>query len=234
MEVIKVKNQIEGAEKAVAILRESLANGAKTLGLATGSTPIEFYKQIVASDLDFSDIISVNLDEYVGLGKESSQSYVTFMEEHLFSHKPFKHSYLPNGLAADLDKEVREYNQLIAENPVDFQILGIGDNGHIGFNEPGTSFESLTHVVDLTPSTIHANARFFANEEEVPKQAISMGIANILAAKTIVIMAYGANKANAVKAMLRGQVTEDVPASALQGHPRVYVIVDQEAGKELD
>lgn len=233
MQIIKVKNQVEGGEKAFEILKETLAQGAKTLGLATGSTPIEFYNKIVASDLDFSALTSVNLDEYVGLGSDSDQSYVTFMTEHLFAKKPFKHSYLPNGLAADLDKEVRDYNQLLAENPVDFQILGIGANGHIGFNEPGTSFESVTHVVDLTPSTIEANARFFETADEVPKQAISMGIANILAAKTIVLMAYGENKAQAVKETVKGQVTEAVPASVLQGHPNVYLIVDEEAGKYI-
>ncbi|MGT2715849.1 glucosamine-6-phosphate deaminase [Streptococcus respiraculi] len=233
MKVIRVKDQIEGGLAAFELLKEELKAGAKVLGLATGSTPIEFYKQVVASDLDFSDLVSVNLDEYVGLGSESDQSYIYFMSEHLFDKKPFKVSYLPNGLAEDLDAEVERYNTLLAENPVDFQILGIGRNGHIGFNEPGSPFDGLTRVVDLTPSTIEANSRFFEKEEDVPTQAISMGIASIMASKTLVLMAYGEEKADAVYGMVNGPVTEDVPASVLQNHTNVYVIVDEAAGQKL-
>ncbi|MGT2799683.1 glucosamine-6-phosphate deaminase [Streptococcus marmotae] len=233
MKVIRVKDQVEGGVVAFELLQEELKAGAKVLGLATGSTPIEFYKQVVASDLDFSNLVSVNLDEYVGLGVESDQSYVYFMKEHLFDKKPFKVSYLPNGLAEDLDTEVARYNALLAENPVDFQILGIGRNGHIGFNEPGSSFDGLTRVVDLTPSTIEANSRFFEKAEDVPTQAISMGIASIMSAKTVVLMAYGESKAEAVHQMVEGPVTEAVPASVLQNHANVYVIVDEEAASQL-
>ncbi|MER0123488.1 glucosamine-6-phosphate deaminase [Streptococcus sp. ZJ93] len=233
MKVIRVKDQVEGGVVAFELLQEELKAGAKVLGLATGSTPIEFYKQVVASDLDFSNLVSVNLDEYVGLGVESDQSYIYFMKEHLFDEKPFKVSYLPNGLAEDLDAEVARYNALLAENPVDFQILGIGRNGHIGFNEPGSSFGALTRVVDLTPSTIEANSRFFEKAEDVPTQAISMGIASIMSAKTVVLMAYGESKAEAVYQMIQGPVTEDVPASVLQNHANVYVIVDEEAASRL-
>ncbi|MTB64908.1 glucosamine-6-phosphate deaminase [Streptococcus sp. zg-86] len=233
MKVIRVKDQVEGGVVAFELLQEELKAGAKVLGLATGSTPIEFYKQVVASDLDFSNLVSVNLDEYVGLGVESDQSYVYFMKEHLFDKKPFKVSYLPNGLAEDLDEEVARYNALLAENPVDFQILGIGRNGHIGFNEPGSSFDGLTRVVDLTPSTIEANSRFFEKAEDVPTQAISMGIASIMSAKTVVLMAYGESKAEAVHQMVQGPVTAEVPASILQNHANVYVIVDEEAASRL-
>ena len=144
MKVITVKNQLEGAKIGFDLLKEAMDNGAKTLGLATGSTPVEFYNQIVKSDLDFSDMTSVNLDEYVGLDGSDEQSYRYFMSKHLFNEKPFKENFLPNGKAADLEAETKAYDQIIAEHPIDFQILGIGQNGHIGFNEPGTSFEETT------------------------------------------------------------------------------------------
>lgn len=233
MRVIKVKHAIEGGKVAFDLLKEKMAAGAKVLGLATGSTPLEFYKQIVASDLDFSDMVSVNLDEYVGLGVESDQSYAYFMKQHLFDAKPFKASYLPDGLASDLNASLDQYNQLLADNPVDLQILGIGRNGHIGFNEPGSSFDGITRVVDLAPSTIEANSRFFASMEEVPRQAISMGIANIMAAKTVLLMAYGEDKADAIQAMIEGPITEELPASILQNHPDAVIIVDEAAASKL-
>ena len=233
MKIHVVNNQVDGAVLAVDLLREKLANGAKVLGLATGSSPLEFYSVLRESDLDFSDVTSVNLDEYVGLGEDSDQSYVHFMKENLFNAKPFKQSFLPNGLANDLTEEIARYNQILADHPVDFQILGIGRNGHIGFNEPGASFDAVTRVVDLAPSTIEANARFFAHSEDVPKQAISMGIANIMAAKTIVLMAYGEEKADAIKAMVEGEATEEVPASILQKHNDVVLIIDQAAASKL-
>lgn len=233
MKVITVKNQLEGAKIGFDLLKEAMDNGAKTLGLATGSTPVEFYNQIVKSDLDFSDMTSVNLDEYVGLDGSDEQSYRYFMSKHLFNEKPFKENFLPNGKAADLEAETKAYDQIIAEHPIDFQILGIGQNGHIGFNEPGTSFEETTHVVDLQKSTIKANARFFENEEDVPRQAISMGIASIMAAKSIVLMAYGESKAEAIKGMVEGEITEDMPASILQKHADVVVIADEAAAALL-
>lgn len=233
MKVITVKNQLEGAKIGFDLLKEAMDNGAKTLGLATGSTPVEFYNQIVKSDLDFSDMTSVNLDEYVGLDGSDEQSYRYFMSKHLFNEKPFKENFLPNGKAADLEAETKAYDQIIAEHPIDFQILGIGQNGHIGFNEPGTSFEETTHVVDLQESTIKANARFFENEEDVPRQAISMGIDSIMAAKSIVLMAYGESKAEAIKGMVEGEITEDMPASILQKHADVVVIADEAAAALL-
>ncbi len=233
MKVITVKNQLEGAKIGFDLLKEAMDNGAKTLGLATGSTPVEFYNQIVKSNLDFSDMTSINLDEYVGLDGSDEQSYRYFMSKHLFNEKPFKENFLPNGKAADLEAETKAYDQIIAEHPIDFQILGIGQNGHIGFNEPGTSFEETTHVVDLQESTIKANARFFENEEDVPRQAISMGIASIMAAKSIVLMAYGESKAEAIKGMVEGEITEDMPASILQKHTDVVVIADEAAAALL-
>src|SRR3712207_3689234 len=189
---------------------------------------------MVNSDLDCSALTSINLDEYVGLPVENDQSYDYFMRDQLFNAKPFKESFLPNGLADDLEAEVKRYDQVIAEHPIDFQILGIGRNGHIGFNEPGTSFAEKTHVVDLQASTLAANSRFFASIDDVPKQAISMGIASIMASKMIVLLAFGKEKAAAIKGMVSGPVTEALPASVLQQHDHVVVIVDEAAASQLD
>ena len=234
MRIIRVQNQIEGGQVAFSLLKDEMAKGAKTLGLATGSTPLAFYDEIRKSDLDFSDMTSVNLDEYVGLAADNDQSYHYFMQENLFRAKSFKESFLPNGLASDLQEETRRYDQVIAEHPIDFQILGIGHNGHIGFNEPGTSFDVTTHVVNLAEDTIKANSRFFDSIDDVPKQAISMGIQSIMQSKMIVLMAYGQDKADAIKQMIEGPVTEDLPASVLQKHPNVVVIVDEAAASALD
>lgn len=233
MKVITIKNQEEGGKLVFALLKEKLAAGAKTLGLATGSTPLTFYKEIVNSQLDLSELTSINLDEYVGLSASNPQSYAYFMQQHLFAAKPFKNSFLLNGMAADLQAEAQRYEELIAKHPIDFQILGIGRNGHIGFNEPGTAFDSTTHVVDLSLSTIEANSRFFDKPEDVPTQAISMGIASIMKSKTIVLMAYGEEKADAVNRMVNGPITEDLPASILQKHPDVVVVVDEAAASKL-
>lgn len=234
MKIIRVQNQIEGGQVAFSLLKDEMAKGAKTLGLATGSTPLAFYDEIRKSDLDFSDMTSVNLDEYVGLAADNDQSYHYFMQENLFRAKSFKESFLPNGLASDLQEETRRYDQVIAEHPIDFQILGIGHNGHIGFNEPGTSFDVTTHVVNLAEDTIKANSRFFDSIDDVPKQAISMGIQSIMQSKMIVLMAYGQGKADAIKQMIEGPVTEDLPASVLQKHPNIVVIVDEAAASALD
>ena len=234
MKVIQVENQIEGGKIALDILKEKLENGAQTLGLATGSSPLEFYKQIVESDLDLSNITSVNLDEYVGLDVDNPQSYRYFMQENLFNQKPFKESFLPRGDKEHAEEEIEHYNQILADHPVDLQILGIGCNGHIGFNEPGTAFDSLTHLVGLDQSTIEANARFFDKIEDVPTQAISMGIKNILDAKSIVLFAYGESKAEAIAGTVAGPVTESLPASSLQNHADVTIIADAEALKLLE
>ncbi|MGT2755603.1 glucosamine-6-phosphate deaminase [Streptococcus ovuberis] len=229
MKIIEVRDQVEGGKIAYDLVRDKIAMGAKVLGLATGSSPIELYRQLVASDVDFSDLVSINLDEYVGLSADNDQSYRYFMEDKLFKAKPFKASYVPDGLAEDLDAAALAYDRLIAEHPIDVQILGIGRNGHIGFNEPGTPFTQTTHVVDLQASTIEANARFFEDEAEVPRQAISMGIASIMTAKTIILLAYGAEKADAIAGLISGPVTEELPASILQRHEDVVIIADSAA-----
>ena len=229
MKIIEVQDQIEGGKVAFDLFKEKLQEGAQTIGLATGSSPLEFYKQIRESDLDVSNLISVNLDEYVGLTGDDPQSYRYFMKKNLFDAKPFKESYLPIGVEETAEQEVARYNQILEEHPVDLQILGVGRNGHIGFNEPGTSFDSQTHLVQLDASTIEAKSRFFDKIEDVPTKAISMGIANILAAKSIVLFAYGESKAQAIKGTVEGEKTEEVPASALQGHPDVTIIADKEA-----
>lgn len=233
MEIIRVKNADEGGKKAFEIIKEGIANGATTFGLATGSTPETLYSYLVASDLDFSDKTSINLDEYVGLSGDDEQSYRYFMNKHLFNEKPFKESYVPNGKAEDLEAECKHYDEIIEQHPIDIQILGIGQNGHIGFNEPGTPFDVKTQVVDLTESTINANKRYFDKVEDVPTRAVSMGIGSIMQSKKIVLMAFGEAKADAIKGMINDAPTTDLPASVLQNHDDVIVIVDEEAASKL-
>lgn len=233
MEIIKVANAAEGGKKAFELIKEGMNNGAKVLGLATGSTPETLYKEMTASDLDFTHMTSVNLDEYVGLGGEDAQSYRYFMNDQLFSKKPFKETFVPNGKAEDLAAECKHYESIIDDNPIDIQILGIGQNGHIGFNEPGTPLDSLTHVVELTESTINANKRYFDKVEDVPTRAVSMGIGSIMKGKKMILMAYGEAKADAVKGMIDGPVSVDLPASALQNHSDVVVIIDEAAASKL-
>ena len=233
MKVIVVKDQAAGGVEGYKVFKNALDNGAKVFGLATGSTPVTTYQEIVKSDLDFSNCTSVNLDEYVGIAPDNDQSYKYFMQSHLFDQKPFKESFLPNGLAANPAEEVKRYDKVIDEHPIDLQILGIGSNGHIGFNEPGTARDVTTHVVDLTESTIEANARFFASENDVPKQAFSMGLASIMKSKHLILEAFGDNKADAVKGMIEGPDTVDCPASILQNHPDVTVIIDEAAASKL-
>lgn len=233
MEIIKVANAAEGGKKAFELIKEGMNNGAKVLGLATGSTPETLYKEMTASDLDFTQMTSVNLDEYVGLGGEDAQSYRYFMNDQLFSKKPFKETFVPNGKAEDLAAECKHYESIIDGNPIDIQILGIGQNGHIGFNEPGTPLDSLTHVVELTESTINANKRYFDKVEDVPTRAVSMGIGSIMKGKKMILMAYGEAKADAIKGMIDGPVSVDLPASALQNHSDVVVIIDEAAASKL-
>lgn len=233
MKVIRVKNAEEGGKQAFEIIKEGMENGVKVLGLATGSTPVTTYEYMTASDLDFTDMTSVNLDEYVGLGGDDKQSYRYFMNEQLFDKKPFKETFVPNGKAADLDAECTRYDGVIADHPIGIQVLGIGQNGHIGFNEPGTSFDVTTHVVELTESTINANKRYFDKVEDVPTRAVSMGIASIMKSKKIILMAFGEVKADAIQAMIEGPVTEELPASILQNHDDVIVIIDEAAASKL-
>lgn len=206
------------------------------LGLATGSTPVGMYQQLVEwyqkGDLDFSRVSSVNLDEYRGLSGDNEQSYRYFMNTNLFDHVNINKSrtFVPNGLEEDADKACADYNAIIhSMGGVDMQLLGIGGNGHIGFNEPGDAFEKETHVVDLTESTIQANSRFFESMDEVPKQAYTMGIKNIMAARKILLVATGAAKAEALYDSLYGPITPNVPASILQLHNDLTVVADEDA-----
>ena len=236
MKIIVKENDIEGGAAAFKIFEKGIKNGAKVLGLATGSTPVTLYQNWVKNDLNCDNLTSINLDEYVGLKPDNPQSYHYFMQKHLFDKKPFKKSYVPDGLEAAKDPQAAadHYNQIIKDNPIDIQLLGIGRNGHIAFNEPGSSFDTVTREVKLTDNTIKANSRFFDNIDEVPKSAICMGIANIMSAKKVVLMAFGKNKAHAIKEMIEGPVTEQVPASILQKHSDVVVIIDKAAASELD
>lgn len=207
-----------------------------TLGLATGSTPIGTYQVLIErcekGDLDFSQVRSINLDEYVGLSPEHDQSYRYFMNTNLFDHINIDKAKtnVPNGLAEDLDAECARYNAVIdALGPIDIQVLGMGHNGHIGFNEPSDIFELETHKVDLAQSTIDANARFFASADEVPRQALTMGIKTIMQAKKVLVVVSGKGKAEIVKKAFTGPVTPQVPASILQMHPDVILVGDEEA-----
>lgn len=231
MEMIIVKDTIEGGKKAFELIKEGMDQGAKVLGLATGSTPISLYQEMIKSDVDFSDMTALNLDEYVGLAPTDPQSYHYFMEEQLFSKKPFKETFVPDGMAEDAEQECERYDQIIEKHPIDIQVLGIGSNAHIGFNEPGTSFDLTTHKVELVPSTIEANKRFFDQAEDVPRLAYSMGIKSIMKSGKIILMAYGETKAEAIKKAIEGPVTQEVPASILQKHENVIIIVDEAAAK---
>jgi len=233
MQVRVFDNKDEASQAAFEIIKDSMANGAKVLGLATGSTPVALYDKMTASDLDFSNMTSVNLDEYVGLSDDNNQSYRYFMNQHLFNKKPFKESFVPNGLATDEDNEPARYDKVIEEHPIDVQLLGIGRNGHIGFNEPGSPLDGGTHKVAMTQSTIDANARFFANENDVPRYAYSMGIGSIMRSKKILLLAFGENKADAIKATVEGPVTNHVPASVLQNHKDAIILVDKAAASKL-
>lgn len=233
MEIIRVKDAAEGGKKAFEIIQKAMDQGASVLGLATGSTPETLYQEMVSSATDYSTMTSVNLDEYVGLSGEDTQSYRYFMNDQLFNKKPFKETFVPNGKAADLEAECKRYDQVIADHPIDVQVLGIGQNGHIGFNEPGTPFDTTTHVVELTESTINANKRYFDKVEDVPTRALSMGIASIMQSKKIILIAFGDAKADAIKGMINDEATPDLPASALQNHHDVTVILDDAAAAKL-
>ncbi len=210
------------------------------LGFATGSTPLGLYAELVRmhreEGLDFSQVTTFNLDEYCGLGPEHPQSYHAYMWEHLFKHVnvPAHQVHLPDGQAEDVAAECARYEALIrAAGYPDLQILGIGTNGHIGFNEPGTPFASETHQVELAEKTRRSNARFFGSVEAVPRYAISMGIKTIMRARRLLLLACGASKAEAIARSVEGPVTPDVPGSVLQLHPKAKVFVDREAAAGL-
>lgn len=210
-----------------------------TLGLATGSTPIGLYEELVrlcqSGYISFSNVHTFNLDEYIGLPGTHEQSYRYFMNEHLFNHVDIKldYTHVPSGLG-DSDKVAADYEQTILEaGGIDLQLLGIGHDGHIGFNEPGTPFGSRTHAVDLAEPSIQANARFFDSIDDVPRRAVSMGIRTVMNARSIILIALGADKAEIVAKTINGPVCEEVPASVLQLHPFVEVYLDEAAASKL-
>ena len=240
MKIIVVENYEEMSERGAEIIAEVIkANPNATLGLATGSSPIGLYKRLISKyeqgEISFKDIHTVNLDEYVGLDGDNNQSYRYFMNNQLFNHVDIDkaNTHVPSGVAEDMAKECERYTKIIRDNIQDIQLLGLGSDGHIGFNEPGSPFDGHTHIVELEESTIKDNARLFDKIEDVPKSAITMGIADVMQAKSVLLIANGANKAEAVKAMIQGEVTEDCPASILQRHNNVTVIIDKEAAKLL-
>jgi glucosamine-6-phosphate deaminase len=240
MKVIVTENYEEMSKKAAEILIDIVKNNPNAvLGLATGSSPIGTYENMAAdyraNGTSYKNVTTVNLDEYVGLTPDHDQSYAYFMRKNLFDNVDMNlaNTNLPQGSAKDLQAECDRYNKLLEGYQQDVQVLGLGSNGHIGFNEPGTPFDSVTHLVDLTENTIKDNSRLFANIDEVPRQALSMGIKNIMNAKSIVMVVSGKNKAKAVYGMVKGEITPELPASVLQLHPFVTVICDKDAASLL-
>lgn len=227
----------KAGELVGAVLAE---NPQAVMGLATGSSPVGLYQELIRMNqeglLDFSQIRSYNLDEYYPIQPDHNQSYHYFMAKNLFDHINIakENVHVPDGRSGDVQEACRQYEAALdALGGVDVQVLGIGNNGHIGFNEPSDIFPGVTHVVDLQESTIRANSRFFEKEEDVPRQAVSMGIGSIMKAKKIVLVANGAGKAEIVMKALKGPVTPQVPASILQFHPDVTFVLEKEAASLL-
>lgn len=239
MKIIIAKNYNEMSELAAFEVAKSIKENPEiVLGLATGGTPMGMYKELIKKyedgEIDFSKVKSINLDEYVGLSGENKESYRYFMNSHLFNsvNIDINNTFVPNGLANDICSECKEYDNKIEElNGIDLQILGIGGNGHIGFNEPNDFLEVETHVTNLKKETVEANARFFNSIDEVPKQAITMGLGGIMKAKKILLIASGEEKAEAIKSLLSGKITTKIPVTMLQAHGDVTVIVDEAAGR---
>lgn len=236
MKVLVYQDVKEVAKAAYAIFKEQLQSNPKSvLGLATGSSPVELYKLMVEGfskqEISFKEVKTFNLDEYVGKGRQDAQSYFIFMNEHLFKHVDidYNHVQIPNGKAEDLTLECKRYDDLLSQIPIDFQLLGIGSNGHIGFNEPDTPFDLTTHVVKLNEQTRADNAIFFDDITQVPTHALTMGVASILKSKKIVLIATGKQKAEAVHQMINGPVTTNCPGSILQTHHDVTIICDLHA-----
>lgn len=237
MQIYRAKDYEDMSKKAANIIASQVVLKPDcVLGLATGSTPIGAYKNLVEKyeqgDLDFSQVTTVNLDEYKGLPRENDQSYYYFMHDNLFDHVNVKpeNTHLPDGTKEDSDEECARYEELIRTlGGQDLQLLGLGHNGHIGFNEPDAIFEKATHCVDLQESTIEANKRFFASADDVPKQAYTMGIGTIMQAKKILVVVSGEDKADTVAKAFFGPVTPEVPASILQFHKDVILVADEAA-----
>ncbi|WP_338978182.1 glucosamine-6-phosphate deaminase [Spiroplasma endosymbiont of Panzeria rudis] len=241
MKLIILKDKTEVAQLLSKIIIDIIkVKPNAILGLATGSSPIETYDLLIAdaknNKRDWSKVVTFNLDEYVGLTPDHVKSYRYFMNHQLFNHIKslnLKNTYVPKGIG-DLDQNVEEYEKLLKEKgPIDLQILGLGTNGHIAFNEPGTLASSKTHVVNLTKETIEANKRFFSKVEDVPTKAVTMGIHTILQAKLIVLIATGTNKAQAIRELVEGKVSPNYPCTFLQNHDDVTIIIDEEAATLL-
>ena len=240
MKIIIAKNYEELSERAAEIMLGVVKQNPKAvLGLATGTTPLGLYAKMISDHMengtDYSQIRTVNLDEYKGLPKTHEQSYAYFMKKNLFEGLgiPDENTNIENGMATDTEEECARYDALLEKLPRDIQLLGLGSNGHIAFNEPGTPFGSGTHVVTLAESTVKDNARLFEDISEVPRKAFTMGIKQIMQAKKVLILASGSNKAEAVYKMVKGTVTESVPASVLQLHPDCILIADEAAARKL-
>lgn len=238
MEIKITKDYQEMSELAAKEVAKVLAEVKQpVLGLATGSTPVGLYEELSKMELDFSKTVSVNLDEYIGLDGNHPQSYRYFMNEKLFNHINIdkKNTYVPDGSLPDAQQAARDYEELLSKlGRIDLQILGIGNNGHIGFNEPDRALSLPTHVVKLEESTIEANARFFDSIDEVPKEAITMGVGSIFKAKKIIVLASGKAKASIIKSLVDEYVSTELPASLLKFHPNVLLIIDQAAASLLD
>jgi glucosamine-6-phosphate deaminase len=227
LKLIKVESQEQGVEQVYEIIKNELESGRlNVLGLATGSTMIPVYNKWTASDLDFSSVVTFNLDEYIGIPESSPHSYAYFMAEHLFDKKEFRKTNIPDGMAEDLAEECAAYEELLEEYPLDVQLLGVGENGHIAFNEPGTPFDSVTHVAQLTESTMGVNGQYFENDEKIPETALTMGISSILGAKKLILLAFGEKKRAAITKLLEGNVTNEWPITKLLDHDDVIVITD--------
>ena len=240
MKILITKDYEEMSLKGALLISQTIKdNPCAVLGLATGSTVIGTYGELVKmyknGEISFKNVKTVNLDEYIGLGEESTQSYVTFMRENLFNlvDADLKNTHLPNGTSDNAEEECKRYSSLLCGLPRDIQLLGLGSNGHIGFNEPLTSFNSKTHVVELAESTVKDNSRLFANAEDVPRRAITMGISESMAAKRILMLVNGANKAKAVYNTVKGQISENCPASILQRHDDAVLVLDEAAASLL-
>ncbi|MEJ9231610.1 glucosamine-6-phosphate deaminase [Peribacillus butanolivorans] len=235
MNIIKVQDYKEMSQSAANIvIRKVKENSKIKLGLATGGTPKGTYDALIEDHMQnntsYENVTSFNLDEYIGLDSNDPNSYHYYMDQSLFAHINInkEQTYLPNGTADNLDKECTRFDKMIETlGGIDLQILGIGQNGHIGFNEPGTSFSSGTHVVALEESTRQANARYFDSINEVPTHAITMGIATIMKSKEILLLISGEEKAETLKKLIHGEITEEFPASILKKHNNVTIIADQ-------
>ena len=237
---IVCENYDEVSKEAYKVMKTVLDKGNPVLGLATGSSPVGLYKEMIRDHKEngtsYKNILTWNLDEYVGIPRTHEQSYWTFMHENLFNFIdiPEENIHVPVGEAEDEEAECVKYEESMKGHTVDIQVFGIGSDGHIAFNEPGTPFDSLTHLMDLTEQTRKDNARFFDNDiNQVPKRSITMGLASIMRAKKIIVIATGENKAEAVYGMLKGPKTTDCPASILQDHPDVTVLLDKAAASKL-